>query len=244
MPFPRRRPMRAAVATLFVPFVLAAGTLTQSAHASVAAQPVMAAPAQKANAAFAAWADQFAADAVRLNPQLATRTQYFSGAEQAALDRELTPLTAAQRAKEAALRRTGVARLRQWIAGPLDATQRVSAAVMLRALENEIANEPFDDYRFVFNQMSGVHISLVQFMTEFHPLRRAADVPAYLARLEQVPARIDEAIARERAAAAKSLLPPRFIIERAQAQVDTFLKPAADANVLVTALAERRKSVV
>lgn len=239
MPFPRRRPMRAAVASLFVPFVLAAGTLTQPAFAEAIAKPVMAAPAQQANEAFAAWADQFAADAVRLNPQLATRTQYFSGAEQDALDRELTPLTAAQRAKEATLRRAGVARLRKWVAGPLDATQRVSAAVMLRALENEIANEPFDEYRFVFNQMSGAHISLVQFMTEFHPLRRAADVPAYLARLAQVPARIDEAIARQRAAAAKSLLPPRFIVERAQAQVDTFLKPAADANVLVTALAER-----
>ncbi len=54
-----------------------------------------------------------------------------------------------------------------------------------------------------------------------------------------MPARIDEAIARARAAAAKALIPPRFIVERAQTQVDTFLAPAPSQNALVTALAER-----
>lgn len=76
-------------------------------------------------------------------------------------------------------------------------------------------------------------------MTQVQPLRRTADVPAYLSRLAQMPARIDEAIARARDASAKSLVPPRFILERAQTQVDTFLAPAPGQNVLVTALAER-----
>ena len=239
MPIPRRRPMRAAVATLFVPLMLAAGALPQAALAQNAAPAALAASAGKPDPAFAAWADQFAAESVRIDPQLATRTQYFAGAQQDALDRQLTPLTAEQRAKQAVLRSAGVARLRQWSGAQLDETQRISAAVMLWALENEVANEPFDEYRFDFNQMSGTHVALVQFMTQIQPLRRAADVPAYLARLEQVPARIDEAIARARAAAAKALIPPRFIVERAQTQVDTFLAPAPSQNALVTALAER-----
>ncbi|MDB5906383.1 MAG: hypothetical protein JWP34_497 [Massilia sp.] len=239
MPIPRRRPMRAAVATLFVPFVLAAGAWLPAAYAEQAAPAAAAARADKPDAAFATWADRFAADAVRSDPQLATRTQYFSGAEQDALDRQLTPLTPAQRARQSALRRAGLAGLKRWNAAPLDETQRVSAAVMQWALENEVANEPFEEYHFVFNQMSGTHIALVQFMTQVQPLRRAADVPAYLARLEQVPARIDEALARARAATAKSLIPPRFIVERAQTQVDTFLAPAPGQNALVAALAER-----
>jgi uncharacterized protein (DUF885 family) len=237
MPTPCRRPMRAAVATLFVPLMLAAGALPLTALAQNAA--AVAVPATKADPAFAAWADQFAADAVRIDPQLATRTQYFSGAEQDALDRQLTPLTREQRAKQAKLRSAGVAKLRQWPGAKLDETQRISAAVMLWALENEVANEPFEEYRFDFNQMSGTHVALVQFMTQIQPLRRAADVPAYLARLEQVSARIDEAIVRARAAAAKSLIPPRFIVERAQTQVATFLAPAPGQNALVAALFER-----
>jgi uncharacterized protein (DUF885 family) len=238
MPIHRWRPMRAAVATLFLPFILAGG-LPNAALAAQAAPALAAAGADKANPAFATWADDFAAEAVRMDPQLATRTQYFSGAEQDALDRQLTPLTAEQRAKQAALRGAGVVRLKQWSAGPLGESQRTSAAVMLWALENEVANAPFDEYRFDFNQMSGTHIALVEFMTQVQPLRRAADVPAYLARLAQVPDRIDEAIARARAAASKSLVPPRFIVERAQTQVNTFVAPAAAQNVLVTAFAER-----
>ena len=234
---PRRRPLRAAVAALFVPFVLSAGALPQALAQSPAR--VVAAAASKPDPAFAAWADQFAANMVRIDPQLATGTQYFAGAEQDALDRQLTPLTAQQRARRSALRRAGVARLKRWNMAGLDETQRISAAVMLWTLENDLAGERFDGYRFDFNQMSGTHVSLVQFMTQLHPLRRAADVPAYLARLGQVATRIDEALARSRAAAARSLIPPRFIVERAQTQVDTFLAPAPAQNALVTALAER-----
>lgn len=243
MQIPHRRPIRAAVAALFVPFMLAAGAWCPAAQAEQAAPVAAAVRADKPDAAFATWVDRYAADWVRSDPQLATRTQYFSGTEQDALDRQLTPLTPAQRAKQAALRRAGVAGLKQRSGGPLDATQRVSAAVMLWSLENAIANEPFNDYYFDFNQMSGTHVALVQFMTQVQPLRRAADVPAYLARLEQLPARIDEALARSRAATAKSLIPPRFIVERAQTQVASFLEPAPGRNALVTALAERSASL-
>jgi uncharacterized protein (DUF885 family) len=60
-----------------------------------------------------------------------------------------------------------------------------------------------------------------------------------MARLEQVGQRMDEALARAREAAAKGMIPPRFILERAQYQVDLFLKPEAGQNVLVTTLDQR-----
>ncbi|MBC7453890.1 MAG: DUF885 domain-containing protein, partial [Massilia sp.] len=98
---------------------------------------------------------------------------------------------------------------------------------------------PFEDHAFVFSQFGGTQVSLVTFMTETHPIRRAADVDSYLARLEQIGTRMDEATARGRSASARKLIPPRFILERAQTQVDTFLAPAPDKNVLVTSLAQR-----
>jgi uncharacterized protein (DUF885 family) len=235
MPFTRQRSLRTAVATLFVPLVLAAGALPQAALAATAAPTA----AVKPNSAFDAWTDKFAQDWVRLNPQMATSTQYFAGSEQDALDRQLTPLTDAQRKQVRALARTGIARLDKWMAGPLDEDQRISAATMRWALSRSVEGERFEDYNFVFSQFSGVHVGLVNFMTQTHPLRRASDVDSYLARLEQVSVRIDEAIARGRAAAGRSLIPPRFILERAQSQVETFLKPDAAHNVLVTSLEQR-----
>lgn len=226
----------AAIAALFVPLALA--TAAPPAPAAAAATQSV-----RANAAFDTWSDRFAADWVRQNPQLATSTQYFAGAEQDALDRQLTPLTQAQRNKVIALARTGVARLDQFLAGPLSDEQRTSASVMRWSLANTVASEPYEDYNFVFNQFSGVQVGLVNFMTTTHPLRRASDVASYLARLDQVAARMDEALARARAATARGLIPPRFILERARYQVDLFLKPAADQNVLVTSLAQRTEKL-
>jgi len=221
-----------------------AGAAPALPAAEAAGAPALAAAtAAKPDPAFDLWADQFAADWVRLSPERASAVQYFSSPEQAALDRQLTPLTQAQRNKAHALAAAGVARLDQFLAGPLSAGQRVSALTMRWSLANALAAEPFEDHSFVFSQFSGTHIALVSFMTETHPLRRAADVDSYLARLEQIGTRMDEATARARAAAARGLIPPRFILEKAQGQVDAFLKPAPAQNVLVSALARRSETL-
>ncbi len=222
---------------------LAFASATLPALAAPAAAKGAAASQLKAHAAFDKWADNFAADWVRLSPQGATSSQYFSGAEQAALDRELTPITEAQRARYVALARAGVARLDRFLAGKLSPMQRDSANTMRWSLVNAIAREPYQDHNFIFSQMNGTHTGLVNFLTQTHPLRNAADVDSYLARLEQVSMRMDEATALGRKAAAKSLIPPRFILERAQGQVDAFLAPAADKNVFVTSLAQRAAEI-
>lgn len=206
------------------------------AAAVPAAPPARSAPA---SAAFDTWSEAFAADYMRLNPEYATASQYFTGAEQDRLDARLAPVTQAARDKQAALARSGLARLKTFLAGPLTATQRASAETMRWTLANELAGRPFQDHLFIFSQLSGPQVGLPRLMTQIHPMRRAADVDTYLARLEQIPLRLDEAVALARAAAARSLLPPRFILEKAQGQVDAFLKPDPDQNMLVTSLAER-----
>jgi uncharacterized protein (DUF885 family) len=242
------RLLRAAIASLFLPLALAAGMPQASAAdkpakaakaAKATIEPAVKAAAVKPNKAFDAWADRFAEDWVRANPQLATSTQYFEGAEQDALDRQLTPQTREQRRKMVDMAKAGVARLDAFLAGPLTEEQRTSASVMRWSLANTVASEPFEDYSFVFNQFGGVQVGLVNFMTTTHPMRRASDLSSYMARLDQVATRIDEALARAREAAARGLLPPRFILERAQYQVDLFLKPEAAQNVLVTTLDQR-----
>ncbi len=247
MPYTPTRVLRTTIASLFLPLALgalapqaaAADNPAKAGKAVKAAKPAAGAAAVKPNKAFDTWADRFAADWVRANPQLATSTQYFEGAEQEALDRQLTPQTREQRQKMVALAKTGVARLDAFLAGPLSEEQRTSAAVMRWSLANTVASEPFEDYSFVFNQFSGVQVGLVNFMTNTHPLRRASDLSSYMARLDQVGQRIDEALVRAKEAADKGMLPPRFILERAQYQVDLFLKPDAGQNVLVTTLDQR-----
>lgn len=232
-------PFRRALAPRLIAALVALSLGGAALPALAAAGASAVAGVEKRDAAFDKWADAFAADWVRLSPQRATGDQYFAGAEQQALDRQLAPITPAQRAKYTALAKAGVARLDRFLAGPLDATQRVSAETMRWSLANHLAGERFEDHAFVFSQFGGTHIALVNFMASTHPMRRAADVDSYLARLAQIGERMDQASARARASAARGMLPPRFILERAQGQVDAFLKPSADKNVLVTSLSER-----
>ena len=213
--------------------------------------PAYAAPAKAAaaavqvrpSAAFDQWSEAFAASWVRNSPERATSAQYFSGKEQQELDRQLSPITQAQRARFQTLARNGLKKLDRFLAGPLDDTQRISAETMRWSLQQVVAGQPYEDHAFVFSQFGGTQIGLVNFMAETHPLRRASDVDNYLARLDQVAARMDEATARARSAAERKLIPPRFILERAQTQVDTFLKPAAAQNVFVTSLSNRIASL-
>ena len=228
------RALRAAATAVATAAALALACVTAPAGAQAAAQP---APT------FDAWSESFAAEWVRLSAERATLTQYFSGAEQAALEDQLTPLTPQRRALQGRLAREGLARLATFDATPLTPEQRVSAAILRWSLQREVQGEPYQDHNFLFNQLSGPHVRLVSFLTEQHPLRQPADVAAYLKRLAQVDQRLDEGITRARAAVARGLLPPRFIAERARGQVLAVLAPPAGESVFVSALARRADSM-
>ena len=115
----------------------------------------------------------------------------------------------------------------------------MSAAGIEWSLSNVIASEAFADYNFVFNQFSGLHVRLVNFLSQTHPIRNRRDIENYLARLELIAAQIDEGIAQAKDAAARGFLMPTFITESALGQFDRFLGDPPARNVLVASLDER-----
>ena len=202
--------------------------------------------ARAAAPTFDQWADEFSARWVRLNPQFATRSQYFDGAEQTALDRQLTlggafgqtyGVQAAQ--VRAALARRGLEEMARFPAPALTPAQRTSAAVIRWTLEDAVRSAEFAQHRFVFEQFGGLHLGLVNFLTTTHPIRQVRDVENYLARLALVGPRLDEGIAEAKAAAAAGLIPPRFVLQRVLEQLDGFTALAPAANVFVTTLDQR-----
>lgn len=226
------------VATL-VSILGALAIVATVAPAHSASQSAVQAQQKKPDAAFDKWANAFAADWVRLDPESSSTLQYFAPAQQQVLDRQYAPLTEASRAKRLALARSGLARLDVFLARPLDDTQRISAETMRWSLQQTVAAYPYLDHHFVFQQFSGTHVNMVNFLATRHPLRRAADVESYLARLGLADTILDQALVRARSAIGRKLIPPRFIVARAQAQVDTFLAAAPDKNALVASLEQR-----
>lgn len=190
-------------------------------------------------AAFDAWLDQLTADWVRAHPDTATQAQYFTGAEQDALDRQLTPITREARAASVAFARRGLDELGRFDRAALTAAQRISADMLAWQLDDVIRAEPFNDYRYVFQQFSGLQVQLVNFLTQTHPIRHRRDVENYLARLDLVAAQIDEGIAQAKDRAARGFIPPDFILQSTLAQFDRFLAGPPHDNVLVASLDER-----
>ncbi len=195
---------------------------------------------------FDRWAEDFAAECVRSRPQAATFAQYFSGAEQDALDRRLVLANTyggtygVRIAREqAALARRGLEELGRFPDSRLTREQRTSAAVIRWSLDKIIAQAEFARHRFVFNQFVGLHVTLVMFLTAIHPMRSERDAENYLARLALVPGCLDEGIAEAHAAAEDGIIPPRFILERTIEQLDGLMAGDPAGHVLVATFAHR-----
>ncbi len=185
----------------------------------------------------------FAAQWMRDNPSAATGARYFSGEEQDRLERLLTPETDVYRRARIRLARTGLAGLRKFDRIKMTEVQRVSADLMEWQLDTVVSEEPFLDYTFPLNQMTGVNVNLIEGLTVRHALANQRDAENYLAALAQVSARMDEAMAESRRLAAKNTVPPRFILQATIKQMQNFADPSPAQNPFVTILTQKMAAI-
>jgi len=183
--------------------------------------------------------DDFAAQWVRFNPDQATASRYFTGPEQDALERQMTPQTREWSLQRIALARKGIAGLKQFDRSKLSEADRVSAELMDWQLNTVVREEPYLDYWFPLEQFGGANVNIIESLTLRHPLVTPKDAQNYLARLDLVADRMNEAIADARRIAAKKLLPPKFIVTSTLASMHTFSDVPAAQNPLVTSFATR-----
>jgi len=193
----------------------------------------------RADPAFDTWAEDFAAQYVRLSPEQATTVQYFSGEEQDRLDRFLDVRGLAGARARAALAARGLAELAKFAPAGLTPAQRTSAAIFRWQLEQDVGAVAFTRTQFVFTQMGGPHLDLASFLTLTHPIRNPRDVENYLARLAQVGPQLDAGCAEAAASAREGILPPRFVLEKVLGQLDDLLAGAPADSVYVASLKER-----
>ena len=237
MKIPRLHPvLRLSIGLTFALGLTAATVMAQPARS---AQDLI----TTAKPSFDQWVDNFSAEWMRGNPSAATAAQYFSGPEQDALDRQLTPITKEYRAARVAQARRGLEELKQFDRAKLDPSQRISAAMLAWQLDDIVRSEPFTDYNFVFQQFSGLQVGLVNFLSQTHPIRNRRDIENYLARLDLVAAQMDEGIVQAKERAVRGFLPPKFILTSTLSQFDRFLADEPAKNVLVASLDERAAKV-
>ncbi len=95
----------------------------------------------------------------------------------------------------------------------LDPQAKLSWRLAEYELSQAEAAFPFRDHEYVFNQMFGVQSGIPAFLVNQHKVTSASDAEAYIARLEGIPAYLGQNVSNARAAAAKGILPPRFVYD-------------------------------
>lgn len=181
----------------------------------------------------------FTAEWVHHDPDLATRTRYFSGEEQDRFERQLTPATLAWKRERIELARKGLAQLHKFDGAHLTPARRLSADAMRWQLGIVVGEEPYLDYTFPLEQFQGANVNLVNTLVVVHPMRTERDAENYVARLAQVNARMQEAIAESQRLANKGIIPPRFILDATIKQTQNFISLSPGQNPFVATFAQK-----
>jgi len=187
--------------------------------------------------------NSFTDEWVRRDPDLATATRYFSGAEQDRLEQQLTPQTRAWTMERIALARRGLSELAKFDTAKLSESDRLSAQIMHWMLDGVVRGAKFLDYRFPLEQFGGANVDLVETLTLRHPVATEKDASNYVKRLAQVGTRMDEALVEGKRIAGEGFIPPAFIIKTTLASMRTFRESPPEQNPLVTVLAQKMEAI-
>jgi len=104
-----------------------------------------------------------------------------------------------------------------------------------------VAGDAWRNTPYVVIQNVGAYIDTPQLLDTDQPIENRADAEAYLSRLSQFPGELDGELVRMRAARAKDLVPPTFLIDKALDQLGIALKNSLQGGTVVDSLARRTK---
>ncbi len=90
---------------------------------------------------------------------------------------------------------------------------------------------------YVVIQNVGSYLDLPRFMDSTHPLKETSDAEAYLSRLSQVPAVLGGELDRMKSAAGMGVVPPDYLLDKADKQLSATLAAAMGGGPLVDTLA-------
>lgn len=212
------------------------------------ATSAFAVPASEAHAR--ALLDSIGENLLRTSPGQATSLGIDVGGR-ASYRFRLDDRSAAGQARVAATIRADLARAQAVDSGKLSFTTRTSIEVVKSAYRTALEgfSFPYGDvavggYRntpYVVIQNVGAYIDTPQFLDTDHPIENRSDAEAYLSRLAQYPGQLNGELARMRAARARGLVPPSFLIDKALSQIGIALKNSEAGGTIVDSLVRRTK---
>jgi uncharacterized protein (DUF885 family) len=217
--------LAAVAAALALAFAAAPNSIAANAPA---APQTSAAPAHKA---LLALADQYYDAAARFEPIGATENGDNRFDDQ--LGMSIAP---AKRAAQFKLYRQFAARLNGIKREQLDTGDRINYDILGYELKGLIAMERFPEHLLPINQMDSVPVSLANYAggEASQPIGTVKEYDAYLSRVRQLPAWIDQAIANMRVGIKQGITQPKAIMISGLPAFQKLVSATPEANIFYT----------
>ena len=124
----------------------------------------------------------------------------------------------------------------------LSKQQQISRKIALFDVTNVIEElEKFPYHNYPLNQIGGIHLNLVEFMTDVHPIRSLKEAEAYIERLKLFDVSFKatlEVLDEQRKA---GIYPPKFVFYHVIRQLEDFLNYKKEDNPLRTVFLSKLK---
>ncbi len=126
----------------------------------------------------------------------------------------------------------------------LTAAERDTYDIYVWYLDDWLANTEFRHYDYpITHHLTAMHVQLMRFMTDLHPVSDVASAEGYIARLRQMGPKLDQIVARARTRADMGLAPPRSLLEWSRPQIDAWASATPRQSTLYTTFADRLDGV-
>ena len=113
----------------------------------------------------------------------------------------------------------------------LSQQQSVTKKIALYDLENNIKQqEQFPFHNYPLNQIGGIHLNMIQFMTDIHPIRSSSEAAAYIDRLNMLDEVFESQMEILNAQKEASIFPPGFVFDHVIRQLNEFIESAEGSN--------------
>lgn len=159
-------------------------------------------------------------------------------------DDQLTPVSDDYEIQTDALVDAIDTRLAAFDRASLTPAQRITFDVYTWYLDDWLAAGAFRFHDYPVTQaLNALHKQLVRFMTDLHPLADRVSAEDYIARLRQVPLKIDQVVARIAARREVGIVPPQILLQWSLPEIEGWAAAAPRSSPLYSAFAERLQLV-
>ena len=116
----------------------------------------------------------------------------------------------------------------------LSKSQKITQKIALFDTQNDIeAYQRFKYHSYLFNQISGNHLNLVEFMTDTHPMKSLNNARNYIDRVEMFDEVLFENLSWLKSQKEQGIFLPRFVVDHVIAQLEELISYEDSNNPLM-----------